>query len=178
MPERKPPTAALMVGAAITELSAGPDGLELILAAHGPEIDVAALLLRCMSKIASVLIAAPDLRVPTYVGLDPYDDIAQLRIHLPSVATRGEAAAAVMQWTTELDGTPGKVMEMTVGNQIRVSNFARLTFAARLWVSCPYPAPMPEVECADCRGTGEQRDGSPCADCLGKGRIGAPAAGE
>ncbi|MGH3414898.1 MAG: hypothetical protein ACRDVE_18075 [Actinocrinis sp.] len=33
---------------------------------------------------------------------------------------------------------------------------------------------MPEVECADCQGTGRQRDGSPCSDCLGKGRIAAP----
>ena len=32
-----------------------------------------------------------------------------------------------------------------------------------------------EVDCADCRGTGRQRDDSSCADCLGKGRVAAPS---
>lgn len=35
--------------------------------------------------------------------------------------------------------------------------------------------PLAEVECADCRGIGYQRDGSSCADCLGKGRVLAAA---
>lgn len=184
MPERKPPTAALMVGAAITELSNGPDGIELILAAHGPSVDAAALLMRCMSKVASVLIAAPDLAVPTLVTMSPHRDTsAELSIYLPVVQTIGEASAAVMGWTLQLDAEPENLRENPhVGNpdQIDVWGFARLPFGGRAFVLCPYvaPNPLPEIECADCQGTGKQRDGSPCADCLGKGRIGAPAAGE
>lgn len=177
MPERKPPTAALMVGAAVTELSTGPDALELILAAHGPETDAAALLLRCMSKIAEVLIAAPDLRVPQYIALSPHDNNGPLAINLPSVARHGEAAAGVMAWTVELGGTPESLRESPEPAQdnIRVFGFSNTTFGARLYISCCYPASnaVPEIECADCRGTGQQRDGSPCADCLGKGRVAA-----
>lgn len=178
--------AAGMEGAAIAAAgSAGLDGLELILGAHGPGPDLAAAcsLLRHMSKIASVLIARPDLRVPEAVHLKPFDgEIATLHIVLPSVATLGEAAASVMGWTTGLDAEPERLSPSPIrGGRIEVANFARLPFGTRAYIACWYPAPdpLPEVECADCRGTGLQRDGSPCADCLGKGRIAAlPVAGE
>lgn len=162
-----------------------PDGIELIVAAHGPGPDLAAAaaLLRCMSKVAEVLIAAPDLRVPVAVSLSPFDnELAALHIDLPAVATLGEASAAVMGWTVALDAIPEPLIASPPrpNGRIAVANFARLPFGARAYISCEYPAPdpIPEVECADCRGTGQQRDGSPCADCLGKGRIAAPAAGE
>jgi hypothetical protein len=172
-----------MNGAAIAAVGTGADGVELIVAAHGPDAPAAALLLRCMSAVASVLIKAPDLRVPETVYLKPFDyESAVLHIELPTVATLGEAAAAVMGWTTDLDAMPEQLVPSPVrpNGRILVANFARLPFGARAYISCQYPAPdpMPEIECADCRGTGLQRDGSPCADCLGKGRIAAPAAGE
>lgn len=143
-PERKTTSAPLLVTAAVAELQTGPDGLETILAAHGPrDADQAARLMRIMSKVACVLIASPDLGVPRSLLVCPSADETHLQLGVPDQKTKGAAAAAVMGWLTELDAEPEVVIDGTVPDDaglLQISHFGRFSFGARLFVYCRYPA--------------------------------------